>query len=359
MIVRKRASRCGAALLLAGCFFAATATPAATLYTTGQSPKASYLYSFDPATITNSVPTGSNDLMHDPVNNADLITTKVTGLAATDTALFAIAVTPDGFTSLYRYDRTTAGSANPTGTRSTLFDPTGPGEEVGLPLSGLTISGNMLYTLGRTAADQTYLYSYDLSTVGSDTPSGNTTLLYNPEGAGVPVGNELSELTIVGSTLYILGWSPGGINYLYSYDLATVGSDAPVGTVSKLYNPEDASVIGIRLSGLEYFDGKFYSLGRDGAGTYLFNFSLATIMTDAPTGSVDLLRDPKDGGAPIGLQLNGLAIVGDSAPPVAPSVPEPASWALLVLGMGSVGAMMRHRLKLRQSPSDRPMQPGL
>ena len=54
----------------------------------------------------------------------------------------------------------------------------------------------------------------------------------------------------------------------------------------------------------------------------------------------------KNNGISVGLATNN---VGPTAVPFAPGVPEPATWAMLIVGFGGVGAMMRARRPLRLS----------
>lgn len=339
---------CRLPILVAGLVGGAPGTHAATLFTTGQSAASDYLYSFDLATIGASVPTGTNTALHDPVAQVQKITAPVTGLAATDSTLYAIAAAPDIGTYLYSFDRATVGTPTPGGTRVTLFDPDDPGAEVGLPLTGLALSGSSLYTLGASAANRTYLYRYDLASLGTANQTGSIVTLFDPEDPGAEVGLPLTGLAIDGDTLYVLGQSAGSLNYLYRYDLASMGTANQTGTVTLLGDPTDGGApIGNPLSGLAVLDGKLYSLGHSQVGTYLYSFDLANIASATPTGAVDLLGDPEDGGAPIGLPLSGLAVVGDGAPPISP-VPEPTSWLLLMLGLGGAGALMRHSPSLRR-----------
>ena len=44
-----------------------------------------------------------------------------------------------------------------------------------------------------------------------------------------------------------------------------------------------------------------------------------------------------------------MQVLARAAPGVAAGVPEPSAWALMMLGFGAAGAMMRRRPKLSQS----------
>lgn len=169
------------------------------------------------------------------------------------------------------------------------------------------------------AGDGTFLYSYS-ATLASDQAllDGSYFTLYDIVGfdrfGNVPAGFTASS--------QLLGFTPANV-------LPT--DDAAILNVSFVYSGPSVNFDG-PLSERELGTFEIYST----AGAYGFgDFTAQAVRNDGPTRGTLL--------ANIGINAVGIPGGGDGNPSL---VPEPSSWAMLVLGFGLVGAGMRRRSRL-------------
>jgi hypothetical protein len=95
------------------------------------------------------------------------------------------------------------------------------------------------------------------------------------------------------------------------------------------------------LTSLETFDGPAHPFGDGGSpqggGPTGFGKDVGPLNFSGGGG----LPGGGSGGGGGGLPGGGPPVVGEPGP--APAVPEPAAWALMIAGLGAVGAALRHR----------------
>jgi PEP-CTERM motif len=204
------------------------------------------------------------------------------------------------------------------------------------------------YSLAFSPNNQLYAVvdSYDSSTLATvNTTTGAAT----PVGAGTYISDLMAIVFAPNGTLYGASW---GTNDLYTINPAT-GAATEVGALG-FDNVMDLAFAP---------DGQLYAIGN---GLYEINTSTgAGTQVDAEAGDGDLMGltigdgqffvtdyssssplytlNPADGSVTLigdtGIDYSmGLTYLG-----VASGVPEPASWALLILGVGFAGAEVRRR----------------
>ena len=76
-----------------------------------------------------------------------------------------------------------------------------------------------------------------------------------------------------------------------------------------------------------------------GGGLGFLTFDNANTLNDGVRSVVNIF----DGGSPTGLLDTSAAITSFTTSPIASGVPEPSTWAFMILGFGATGAAMRRR----------------
>jgi hypothetical protein len=110
------------------------------------------------------------------------------------------------------------------------------------------------------------------------------------------------------------------------------------------------------------FGGAIDVLGGDWAFTAPATHKLSALMTNSSSdGTSSWQSQAMTFTASSTDELLSFFATGNGAPPFAllanvsltPAVPEPSTWAMMLLGIGAIGASMRRRRKARASPSHR------
>jgi hypothetical protein len=97
-------------------------------------------------------------------------------------------------------------------------------------------------------------------------------------------------------------------------------------------SPQAAPVGGLAITNLFF---NWQATGASGGGVSLPNTTASVLRYGLPTAAIDYSNDPNDNDASDRVQVRFTSI--------AASVPEPASWAMLVVGFSVVGAATRRR----------------
>lgn len=188
----------------------------------------------------------------------------------------------------------------------------------GVPAHAAVIPG--LYNTGVDASGVRY------------TNDGVSDLHYVVNGLASPVTYKHPVYLNV-SDAYWIAAEPGGA-YTYNPNTFTLnfdltGFDIATATVSGLFAADNA--IAVALNGGTY---QFDSTGYSTLSAFSFNTGFVQ--------GINVLRFKlTDSGPPSAFVVSGLS--GTAAVQSASSVPEPASWAMMIGGLGLLGAMLRHR----------------
>ena len=110
----------------------------------------------------------------------------------------------------------------------------------------------------------------------------------------------------------------GGVTYTAHYDLAANRRGAGTDLLTVMFGSTSALYTLVSTSASDPFTTQALSFTPGSTGAYNLSFSTA-------------------GGDNIGPLLDNVAVVA------AVAVPEPATWAMMIMGFGGVGALMRRR----------------
>lgn len=171
--------------------------------------------------------------------------------------------------------------------------------------------------------------------------SGVDVLAANQYGGAGGAGNFASTSGVAGYSLSLNTSDPAGINYfgfwLSALDSGNTLTFSRAGTTLFTFSPVDVlALVGGKPAYFGNPDAPYS--GQNGAQPYVFlNFFDRTGTFDKVTFS----ENPTIGGYESDNHTVGF-FTRESGTPVSP-VPEPATWAMMILGFGAVGAMMRRR----------------
>lgn len=155
------------------------------------------------------------------------------------------------------------------------------------------------FSIGNVAGDEQHFHEIDSTAFAGFTVSNGTGVLYNDRDTRI-------EMTQVGGGLFTLG----------NFDASATG-------------PNDDSA-GASLLNVSAFVSNVLTVSLN----FSINGSAFNSWNGAGLGSFDRLVFDANGGG--GFQLDNVNLSGST-------VPEPASWAMMIGGFGLVGAAMRRR----------------
>ena len=195
-------------------------------------------------------------------------------------------------------------------------------------------SGQVQRYSGTGALQQTFGMSTNSDWI--DLASDQTTLFYNDESGLIRRWNVASNSALADFANNTLN---GGTS---SYALRILSNGNVLSAANSRVNQYDASGVLLGSYDVSGVDG-FFALNLDPDGTHfwsgsfntstLYRFSLGTFGTNVSNQSI------VTGGQLFGVALSGELTAG--GPP--PSVPEPATWIMMILGFALVGASTRYR----------------
>lgn len=216
-------------------------------------------------------------------------------------------------------------------------------ENPGVKKSTATFDSVGVETFDSTALGGNRSFTTDFGTGGIITGSytGVDVLAADQYGGAGGVGNYASTQSTGGYSLDLTTTDPAGINYFGFWLSALDGGNtltfSKAGTTVFTFSPTD--VLALVGSMPAYFgnpDGPF--AGQDGAQPFVF---LNFYDTDGIFDKVTFSENPTIGGYESDNHTVGFFTV-ESGTPVG-GVPEPASWAMMIMGFGAIGGAMRRR----------------
>lgn len=146
---------------------------------------------------------------------------------------------------------------------------------------------------------------------------------------GYPIGPWIGDSTVsswIGPVGSQLQGQPG--DYVYRYVFSLAGFDPSSVVINGRWAADDTGVI--------LLNGQTTSQTVSGFQSYT-NFTLQGGFV-AGTNQIDFKVN--NGGGPTGLRVE---FTSATANPVASAVPEPATWAMMMVGFGVIGAAMRRK----------------
>lgn len=178
-------------------------------------------------------------------------------------------------------------------------------------------------------------------------PVGVFTFTASPGGSGgYPYGGNSGSGSVVGQGSYGLG-----SNGSFGADAVYIGVDSGTGYAQLMSNVGPFSQLGFFFNYAPGFGDAPTLWALDSGGNPFASFDLAALAPISTPGGFNQFefRGIVDDTADIyGLRFGGSYILasgtatGDVVPPDN-GVPEPATWAMMILGFGAVGASMRYR----------------
>jgi hypothetical protein len=188
-------------------------------------------------------------------------------------------------------------------------------------------------------------------------PTGTVT--YDPTAAESNFGSPGTSSDAIGYSIYLLNQG----NTLYGF-VQSSGQGTPAGTFANLYFGNSAhSTIGFEITNQDVFQpggvGPFpistsllsFATSSDGTG---IEFSIADSVFEGPLGSTGI-NGGFNPGDTVQLRLSqsfGYSVAGPDLGTftLASAVPEPSTWAMMVLGFAGIGFMAYRRKQRGLSP---------
>lgn len=212
-------------------------------------------------------------------------------------------------------------------------------------MASLTLNGNGSLTTGGTSGGSQTVFMNGLTDGPTLIPglTGQLTLTFSSVTNGGLTYNFLYDL-FNSSSAPITASRISSFGFNTSPDVASgvatgVFNTVHVGSADNfpiIPNPEDCAFASNNPPhGVCTGSGGGVDLGQHGTGTLSLTFA------SAPTGNTITLSSFVDRYQSIAGAGNTTSAVGQQVPPV----PEPAAWALMLLGFGGIGIAMRHRRK--------------
>jgi len=187
---------------------------------------------------------------------------------------------------------------------------------------GIVAAATALAALALPVPAEATVFSYSVT----GTPSGNDPIDFAlPSPVEIATGDTI-DVAVALTGPYTVGFSPTMEQVLFFDFLTDKGFDAPVSGLTAQGS--------MTINGQTQFSGCYnciFNAFGSAAGSPAFSF-------DSLTTTIDLTELVPQGGFPVtltGLRLS-LATFSSSSP-----VPEPATWALLIAGIGVTGTMLR------------------
>ncbi len=216
-------------------------------------------------------------------------------------------------------------------------------ENPGVKTSTAAFSSMGVETFDAVGQGGSQAFATDFGSAGVITGSysGVDILAADQYGGAGGAGNFASTSGVAGYSLSLSTSDPAGINYfgfwLSALDSGNTLTFSKAGTTLFTFSPVDVLAL---VGGTPAYFGNPdapYS-GQNGAQPYVF---LNFFDTNGTFDKVTFSENPTIGGYESDNHTVGF-FTGESGTPVG-AVPEPTTWAMMVLGFGAVGAMMRRR----------------
>ena len=200
-------------------------------------------------------------------------------------------------------------------------------------LAGAAMATTSLTAAGAQAATITGLFSTGVDGSGNVLAEGASEQHYTVDGAMVPVlFNNPSYVAQPGAAFIAVQADGGFTNPVNTYSLTFDLTGLNAATAQLAGNFEADNFATVFLNG--------HQIGQDVQSTVVSNFQTPTAFSatsaDFVSGLNTLTFTVTDTGPPSALMVSDLTGTADA-------VPEPASWAIMLVGFGSLGVAMRTR----------------
>ena len=219
-------------------------------------------------------------------------------------------------------------------------------ESISFAADGSFYVGRAASTVQHYAANGSLLQTYTMpqNTDWQDLAADQTTLFYNDEGGAIRRWNVATDTALPD---FANNTANGGSNSFALRILANGDVLSAAGGIVTQYDALGAFLGSYDVSGVD----SFFALNLDPDGTHFWSGSFSTnTLYEFTIGNFG--SDVSDfsfatGGALFGVALAGELTVG--GPPPNNGVPEPTTWAMMLLGFGAIGYQMRRTRRIKMS----------